>query len=81
MLRLGEMYDVAGLIAPRPFMAIAGKDDPIFPIEPARFAFDKLQHIYEVAEVPEKCELFVGEGGHRYYKVGSWPFIKQHFGL
>ena len=81
MLRLGEMYDVAGLIAPRPFMAIAGKEDPIFPIEHVCFAFDKLKHIYDVAGVPEKCELFVGEGGHRYYKAGSWPFIRQHFGL
>ncbi|HCQ04979.1 MAG TPA: hypothetical protein DIT99_31860, partial [Candidatus Latescibacteria bacterium] len=32
ILRFGEMYDVAGLIAPRPFNAIAGRDDPIFPI-------------------------------------------------
>ena len=32
ILRLGEMHDIAGLIAPRPFLAVAGRDDPIFPI-------------------------------------------------
>ena len=30
IMRLGEMYDVAGLIAPRPFSAIAGKTIPSF---------------------------------------------------
>ena len=53
------------------FKAIAGKDDQIFPINHVRFAFDKLQHIYKVAGIPEKCELFIGEGGYRYYKAGS----------
>ena len=81
ILRLGEMYDVAGLIAPRPFCAIAGKDDPIFPIEHVRTAFEKLQPIYAVAGVSERCELYVGHAGHRYYKAGAWPFIRKHFGL
>ena len=46
ILRLGEMYDVAGLIAPRPFCAIAGEADPIYPIEKARYAYKKLRQIY-----------------------------------
>ncbi len=41
ILRLGEMYDVAGLVAPRAFCAISGKDDPIFPIDHARSAFER----------------------------------------
>jgi len=79
ILELGEMFDVAGLIAPRPFCAIAGKDDPIFPLKGVKYAFNKLRHIYGVAGVPERCELYVGEGGHRYYKQGAWPFIRKWF--
>lgn len=79
ILRLGEMSDVAGLIAPRPFCAISGKDDPIFPIAEARRAFDDLKKIYTVAGVPENCEHYVGHAGHRYYKDGAWPFIRKHF--
>lgn len=79
MLDLGEMYDVAGLIAPRPFIAIAGRDDPLFPLPEVRQAFDKLKAIYTVAGVPDHCELYIGEGGHRYYKAGSWPFIRRFF--
>ena len=79
ILRLGEMYDVAGLIAPRPFCAISGKDDPIFPITEAKYAFSILKKIYEVAGVPDNCELYVGHAGHRYYKAGAWSFIHKHF--
>ncbi|MHB1356913.1 MAG: alpha/beta hydrolase family protein [Anaerolineae bacterium] len=79
MLRLGEMWDVAGLIAPRPFRAIAGLHDDIFPIDEVRRSFTNLQHIYAAAGVPDNCTLYVGEGGHRYYKAGAWPFIAQQF--
>jgi len=79
ILRLGEMYDVAGLVAPRAFCAISGKDDPIFPIDQARFAFERLQKIYAAAGVPDRCEHYIGHEGHRYYKAGSWPFIRKHF--
>ncbi len=79
ILRLGEMYDVAGLIAPRPFCAIAGEADPIYPIEGAQYAYGKLQRIYAVAKKPHNCHLYVGKGGHRFYSDGAWPFIRQHF--
>ena len=79
ILRLGEMHDVAGLIAPRPFCAIAGEDDAIFPIEHVRHAYERLKAVYTVAGVPERCELYVGAGGHRYYKDGVWPFLGRWF--
>lgn len=79
LLRLGEMYDVAGLIAPRPFLAIAGKDDPIFPLRHVRTAFSRLERIYAAAGAAGNCELFIGPGGHRYYRAAAWPFIGRHF--
>jgi dienelactone hydrolase len=79
ILRLGEMYDVAGLIAPRPFLAINGERDHIFPISASRFAFEKTKHIYTIAGASDNCRHYVGAGGHRYYKAAAWPFINQHF--
>ena len=73
------MYDVAGLIDPRPISVIAGKDDKILPVEYVQFAFDKLQLIYQMAGVPDHCQLYVGQGGHRYYANGAWEFIRHHF--
>jgi hypothetical protein len=79
LLTLGEMVDVAGLIVPRPLMAINGKDDPIYLIEEVYKAFEQLKKTYAVARVSENVELFVGEGGHRYYKAGVWSFIRKYF--
>lgn len=75
MLELCEMADVAGLIAPRPFLAINGQTDPIFPIQAAEQSFQALQRIYTVANATERCQLYVGSGGHRYYKEPAWPFM------
>ncbi len=79
LLQLGEMWDVAGLIAPRPFGAIAGQNDAIFPIAEVHKAYQTLKQIYAVAGAPENCRLYVGDGGHRFYKAGAWPFIREQF--
>lgn len=79
ILNMAEMYDVAGLISPRPFLAVAGKDDPIFPIAGVKKAYNKLKEIYEVAGAVERCQLYIGDGGHRYYKERVWPFVEKWF--
>ena len=80
ILRLGEMHDIAGLIAPRHFLAVAGRDDPIFPVAHTRAAFEQLAKIYAAASVPDRCEMYIGDGGHRYYKERVWSFIAEGFG-
>ncbi len=72
-----EMYDVAGLVAPRPMLVVAGKEDPIFPIRAVRQAFNKLKRVYEAADAGDQVELYVGEGGHRYYSERVWPFVSE----
>ncbi|MGV8090569.1 MAG: alpha/beta hydrolase family protein [Mangrovibacterium sp.] len=79
ILQYGEMADIVGLIAPRPFCAVNGQLDQIFPIGETRKAFDHLKQIYTAAGVPGNCELYVGAEGHRYYKDGVWPFVRKHF--
>jgi dienelactone hydrolase len=73
----GEMYDVAGLIAPRPFMAVTGREDEIFPYPAVEKAFSELKKIYHVMGASELCRLSTGEGGHRYYKRDVWPFVRE----
>lgn len=75
ILELGEMWDIAGLIAPRPFRAVHGREDDIFPVEATCRAFEHLEAIYDAAGAPGNCELRVGDGGHRYYPEEAWPFI------
>ncbi len=77
IMRLGEMYDIAGLIAPRPLLVVSGEKDPIFPVEAVRFAFEEVKRIYSIAGADERCRLYVGSEGHRYYKKPVWPFIAK----
>jgi dienelactone hydrolase len=79
ILNIAEMADIAGLVSPRAFCAINGIEDNVFPIAETRKAFAHLQQIYSAAGVLSNAELYEGNGGHRYYKEGSWPFIKKHF--
>ncbi|WP_135366613.1 alpha/beta hydrolase family protein [Halosimplex halophilum] len=76
LVGLGEQWDIAGLVAPRPFVAVNGVDDHIFPIEGARRAFDRLESIYGAADASDRCALYEGQGGHRYYVEGVWPFVE-----
>jgi S-formylglutathione hydrolase FrmB len=79
MLELGEMSDVAGLVAPRRLYLINGVKDEIFPIAAARAEFRRLAVIYAAAGVPARVSLYEGAGGHEYYKEGAWPFISMFF--
>ncbi|NLJ36822.1 MAG: prolyl oligopeptidase family serine peptidase [candidate division WS1 bacterium] len=78
LLNLCEMYDIAGLVAPRPMLIIAGKEDPIFPIEGVYEAYEKLQDVYAAFGAQDNLELYVGPEGHRYYKARVWDFFAQH---
>ena len=74
-----EMYDLAGLVAPRPMLIVAGREDPIFPIEGVEEAYSWLREIYTAAGCPDRLELFVGDGGHRYYATRVWPWLREQF--
>ncbi|HEY4153891.1 MAG TPA: prolyl oligopeptidase family serine peptidase, partial [Puia sp.] len=79
ILNLGEMADIAGLIAPRPLCVVNGIQDPIFPIGETRKAYTQLKKIYAASGRPQNLARYEGQGGHRYYKEGVWPFIKRYF--
>lgn len=77
MMELAEMPEIAGLIAPRPFLAVNGEHDPIFPKSGTQKAFETLKRIYSVAGAADRCELFFGDGEHRYFAEPVWPFVRQ----
>jgi dienelactone hydrolase len=66
ILKYGEMYDVAGLIAPRPLLVESGTEDPIFPVQGSKFAYEKLEPVYELLGVPERLDRDIFEGGHMF---------------
>lgn len=80
LLRLGEAWDVAGLIAPRTIRITNGVRDTIFPIAETRRSFRNLRKIYSAFGVPQSASLYVGKAGHRYYPDGAWPFLRKELG-
>ncbi|NPV48354.1 MAG: prolyl oligopeptidase family serine peptidase [Armatimonadetes bacterium] len=80
LLNLCEMYDVAGLIAPRPLLIVSGEHDSIFPLAGVQVAFERVQAMYTAAGAPGNVELYVGPDGHRYYKQRVWDFVRERLG-
>jgi len=66
LLSLGEMGDLAALMAPRPFCIIHGQQDAIFPIEAARTQFETVINSYIQNGNTDACHLHIHEGGHAY---------------
>jgi len=80
LLRWAEQADVLGLFAPKPVVAVAGRKDPIFPIDGVRKAFEDLRRIYAAAGSPDNCRLVIGEGGHRFYAEPAWDALLDLLG-
>lgn len=78
IMNLGDMGDIAGLVAPRALCLIQGQYDPIFPIEGAKEQFSRVSRIYSAAGAGDMCELYIGPEGHRYYFDGADTFVKKH---
>ena len=74
ILNWAEMYDVAGLIAPRPLFVESGRYDPIFPIDASRESFRLVKRIYEVMDAEDSLEQEIFEGDHRFHGERGWPF-------
>ena len=80
ILQFGEVWDVAGLIAPRPFLVVSGTRDlarRAYAPEVVR-AVGELRRIYLAAGAPANFDQAVGEGGHKYFNVLQWPFVMEH---
>lgn len=79
IMQLCNMGDLAGLVAPRKLLIINGAKDDIFPIGPAREEFKTTKAVYEAMGAADNCEMYEGDGGHRYYADGFHDFCKRKF--
>ena len=77
LLTLIEMPDLLGLIAPRPLLLVAGRQDPLFPLPGVKMAYARARAMYAAAGAPEGVELVVGPAGHRFYAARVWPWLRE----
>jgi dienelactone hydrolase len=78
ILNWAEMYDVAGLIAPRPLFAEAGTKDDIFPIAASRASFARVQKVYDTFGASGSFQTEIFEGAHSFHGVKGIPFLAEH---
>lgn len=72
-----EMADLAGLLAPRPMVVVAGRHDQWFPIAATERSFAAMQEIYADRGAGGKLRLVVGEQGHQFYPEQAWPEFRD----
>ncbi len=80
ILNWAENYDVASLVAPRPFFSEGGDRDPIFPVHATRASFAKVKHTYEVFGFPERAQQQIFSGEHEFNGERGIPFVVSALG-
>src|SRR4030095_10674283 len=66
VLEWAEMYDIAGLIAPRPFFAESGTKDDIFPIDAFKESFANVKKVYTSFGADDRIDHEILEGEHSW---------------
>jgi dienelactone hydrolase len=78
ILNWAEMYDVAGLIAPRPLFVESGEKDNIFPIKASIESFQRVKEIYKVFGFPDLAQQEVFPEPHIFWGKQGIPFLVRH---
>lgn len=77
--QFGEMYDLIGLLAPRPLLVESGSYDPIFPREAvARSVQIARERVYAVFGAAHQIETDYFEGRHRINGQRAYDFLAEH---
>lgn len=78
LLKLGELSDLAGLIAPRPCLIEAADHDPIFPIRHVKQAVKTARQAWKILGADEALQADYFEGRHQISGAKAYDFLKQH---
>jgi len=78
IMNWAEMYDVAGLIAPRPLIVESGRKDDIFPIDSSVASFKKVSEIYKVFGAGDRIDHDVFDEAHSFWGKKGVPFLARH---
>lgn len=72
ILKWFETEDIVAMIAPRPFIALSGVRDHIYPAAGAADVVDRARPAYEQLNAGARLEAISCNGPHRYYSVETW---------
>ena len=70
--------EMAGLIAPRPFMVERGHRDGVAPDEWVAYEFAKVRLLYVDLKIAERTTIEFFDGPHSINGVGTFDFLHEH---
>ncbi len=70
--------ELAGLIAPRPFMVERGHDDGVAPNEWVAYEYAKVRRLYVKLGIGDRTEIEFFNGPHTINGVGTFEFLHKH---
>ena len=74
--QFGEMYDLVGLLAPRPLLVESGSYDPIFPRKAVEHSIEiARKRVYSVFGCSQNVETDYFEGRHRISAERAYDFL------
>lgn len=77
LLKVADMPDLAGLVAPRHLILVAGKTDYIARFDGVQRGYETAKRCFQKAGHPDRLSFVVGEGGHQFYPEQTWPLIQK----
>ena len=75
--QFGEMYDLAGMIAPRPFLVESGNYDPIFPRRAVERSVARAEAVYGVFNAQGQIRTDYFEGRHQISGRKAYDFLQK----
>ena len=70
--------EMAGLIAPRPFMVERGHDDGVAPDEWVGYEYAKVKRLYDTLGIGDRTGLALFNGGHQIDGKATFAFLAKH---
>lgn len=70
--------EMAGLIAPRPFMVERGHRDGVGIDEWVAYEYARVRRLYADLQIPERTEIEFFDGPHQIHGVGTFDFLHRH---
>ena len=77
ILQWMESDDIVGLCAPRPFLAVSGKSDHIFPFQGVEAVIESARRIYSRMNAEGSILAVSGNAGHQYYPDVTWDALSR----
>jgi dienelactone hydrolase len=70
--------EMAGLIAPRPFMVERGHWDAVAPDEWVAYEYAKVRRLYVSLGIPDRTDIEFFDGPHEIHGVGTLKFLNKY---